>query len=462
MALNQFVMIKLLSLIAALSFSASLFASHAAGGYIRAEYEGPAANGNLQYRLSVSLWRERTGLQLGTQQVLQIDAAGIAAYDETLPIVSSQYYNGNLDLEYYETVITLNPNTTYTFSWHTCCRAPGITSIVGNSSAYGIYIYSELNTGTGRSHPEILARIVMHWANSDQYQNSVKAFNIDGDSVLYEFVPVLEYNMSAGPIAIPSSPPNPAAARPGMSNISSDGMIIMNGRNPAGITTEVYASAIDFTSIERASGLEVSLMHVDFMIINSGNVADFVKPLMSFDPKMTSVDAYSFRYNQQDTLRLSLDSIPRAGEWFYPSWVDSMIVYQGPTNNPQGVYLRMDFDSVYSNFRVPAVLRFYFGQDYAYDFHFTLSGTSGVGLAESEVRSLRCYPNPTNGEFRVELPQVAGELNVMDLNGRRVAEYNFSGDESELVVQAPESRGIYILVMIDEQGTVYSEQLSVF
>lgn len=452
----------LLSLIVVV-FSLDVSATHDAGGYIRAEYIGPSSNGNLMYRLKFTYYRWQAGIAYPQTTDIKVEQPGQFPAYATVSLDSSQLIGQRYAVHHYEGVVELEHNTNYLFSWGNCCRYGGISNLAGNSSTFGIHIFSGLYSGAGNSHPEILAPLALYWADSDEYQTSIRSVSINGDSIAYGFAPVYEYNSGLdSAIALPIEAPYPVPPRPGASTVFQDGMVAQDAHIPLGFQTLVYASAYEITSYDRATNQAIGLIHIDFSIWNNNDVQNFIKPVLKYDPKMTQGNAYSFRYNQMDTLKLSIDSIPRAGEWFLPSWIEAGLpVYQGATSNPLGVYLRVDLDSLNPVTKIPAVLRFYFGQDWVYDFNMELSGVSGVGIGERATLSLKCYPNPTTDEFTVSLPSDSGELHVIDLQGRRIARYSFGANGGELRVEAPTEPGNYVVLLISESGEVYSNLLSV-
>jgi hypothetical protein len=66
---------------------------------------------------------------------------------------------------------------------------------------------------------------------------------------------------------------------------------------------------------------------------------------------------------------------------------------------------------------------------------------------------LSVFPNPTQGEFTLEIPEgiSKGNVEIMDLLGNHVQEIPFQGDSS-LRIQLLGSAGIYILKLNTEQG----------
>ncbi len=78
-----------------------------------------------------------------------------------------------------------------------------------------------------------------------------------------------------------------------------------------------------------------------------------------------------------------------------------------------------------------------------------------VGLSESVDRNLSVYPNPSNGQFIVELngAEGVGTLNMMDMMGRRVytAGVNFTGTFRQSI-DLNVAKGTYVLQVITENG----------
>jgi subtilisin-like proprotein convertase family protein len=78
-----------------------------------------------------------------------------------------------------------------------------------------------------------------------------------------------------------------------------------------------------------------------------------------------------------------------------------------------------------------------------------------VGLSESLNGSLSVYPNPSNGQFIVELngAEGVGTLNIMDMMGRRVytAGVNFTGSFRQSI-DLNVAEGTYVLQVITENG----------
>lgn len=78
--------------------------------------------------------------------------------------------------------------------------------------------------------------------------------------------------------------------------------------------------------------------------------------------------------------------------------------------------------------------------------------TAPLGLAENQVETIRTAPNPSNGIFKLTLPDVTGNVTVTitDALGKTVFRKEFSGQEC-MVDLSPESRGIF-QVSVENQG----------
>jgi hypothetical protein len=81
--------------------------------------------------------------------------------------------------------------------------------------------------------------------------------------------------------------------------------------------------------------------------------------------------------------------------------------------------------------------------------------TSTVGLELEEVRhQVRLYPNPTQGEFRVEITsEQAFDYQLYDTIGRLIAKGTISGSKLEFSLQG-RPKGLYLLQLITSRGAV--------
>ncbi len=80
-------------------------------------------------------------------------------------------------------------------------------------------------------------------------------------------------------------------------------------------------------------------------------------------------------------------------------------------------------------------------------------------LSIEEVKgSIKVYPNPTNGRFKVVLPESESsvQIKVTDLTGKVLMEKNFQGHIFEAILE--NSKGVYLISVIGEH-TTYCERL---
>ncbi len=76
---------------------------------------------------------------------------------------------------------------------------------------------------------------------------------------------------------------------------------------------------------------------------------------------------------------------------------------------------------------------------------------------------LRIFPNPTNGNFQVILPQVEGSLNlaIYNLHGTRVRAQKLAAGTNSWRSEAQLRAGVYLLTITDEKGQRWTERFIV-
>ncbi len=84
-----------------------------------------------------------------------------------------------------------------------------------------------------------------------------------------------------------------------------------------------------------------------------------------------------------------------------------------------------------------------------------------IGVQEKEWTSVSVYPNPSNGQLRVELPEILKgqtELSVVDATGRTVYENRLSSSGSSLLnLNLQLENGIYTLLIQFSESNYYSQ-----
>jgi gliding motility-associated-like protein len=214
-------------------------ASHIIGGDIQYKYVGDSTGVANQYRIKLVLYRELTGIGLGTNQTVQIrsnscnittsvtvnlavpefSAATLGAYD-CIP-QSAATFSPMVNIYVgFVTLPTLCPD--YKIYWASCCRPPGITSIPG-SAGVGFYFEAELNntitTGPKNSSPTFVSTPLSYICTGGFINYLQNAFEINGDSLQYELIPAREDWPLGSPVAYGAgysftNPINTTAANP--------------------------------------------------------------------------------------------------------------------------------------------------------------------------------------------------------------------------------------------------------
>ncbi len=88
---------------------------------------------------------------------------------------------------------------------------------------------------------------------------------------------------------------------------------------------------------------------------------------------------------------------------------------------------------------------------------------STVGITEQLAGGLRTYPNPSNGTFRVELPQGAGinSLQVVDITGRTVANQALNGGNSSTQLHVEHLPSGYYMLVAEGTSIRYTTPISI-
>jgi subtilisin family serine protease len=72
-----------------------------------------------------------------------------------------------------------------------------------------------------------------------------------------------------------------------------------------------------------------------------------------------------------------------------------------------------------------------------------------LSLPDNPLASIRMYPNPTEDVVKMDIPGLMSiEVMVMDLNGRLLSSYDFSG-RKQVQIALPDEKGIYLIQLSD-------------
>ncbi|MEZ4937170.1 MAG: T9SS type A sorting domain-containing protein, partial [Crocinitomicaceae bacterium] len=82
-------------------------------------------------------------------------------------------------------------------------------------------------------------------------------------------------------------------------------------------------------------------------------------------------------------------------------------------------------------------------------------GERELGL---EIPLLKCYPNPTNNISTIELPDDSQVLELYDMQGRKIKEFNLENHLTQFQMDlAPFNNGIYILKLFSKSEKVIGQ-----
>jgi hypothetical protein len=140
-----------------------------------------------------------------------------------------------------------------------------------------------------------------------------------------------------------------------------------------------------------------------------------------------------------------------------------MVVDEGTTNSPTLLVGSHNWSSSANNKNDENTLIFHDNQELANIYYQAFKSrfdlNKNVGFAEVNfANSISCYPNPSNGQFTVEMNiEKATELtvNVFDLSGRNVYSMQqsaFAGNNIININASNLSKGTYLLQMINSEG----------
>ncbi|MBL0340376.1 MAG: hypothetical protein IPP71_05280 [Bacteroidetes bacterium] len=196
-------------------------ASHFVGGEIYYKW----VSGNT-YNVSASLYRDCSGIPAPTTIDLNynsISCSGNGTITLNLiglpvqisPICAASLPNSTcnggtlygVEQNFYEGTVTLPFNCNdWQFSYNTCCRNGAITNLT-NGAAYGTYISSMLNNLDVPFNNSVqFGNIPLNIINNiSTTQLSWNAFDVDGDSLIYELTPARDFNGSV-PVVLTYTP----------------------------------------------------------------------------------------------------------------------------------------------------------------------------------------------------------------------------------------------------------------
>lgn len=456
---------KVLLLVTLALGSTTATASHMNGGWIHAEYDG-TQNGKLRYILTLNLIYYTSGNPVSNTVIDVTSSNGSSTV--TVNLTATAPYDNELSLRALTGVALLDANTDYTFSYEECCRTPAINNI-HLPTTHGYYIWSELSTGQGNSLPVIIAPFSPVWPSGLNWKSSFRHTDRDGDSLSYSFSQVYELPSGGNTVtAIPvQSGWGSTASIPGTS-ITNDGMCF-GSYTSSGQVTEYLVIGMQVGSYDPISGVQNGMIHYDILQSVRSFQGAWTKPVLISDSIMTFSDRFAFRVNRADTLDFYLSNERLWGDFYYPYWADPYVdIYQDDIRdsingvNHKVTRLSVTPTSAQVGMELPMVLRFDYGNFFNYDYHFDASIESGLSTNTSELPSFNMYPNPVGGDyFTVESDGSLTALKIIDLTGRRIANYVLLEGVTEHQVSTPETPGVYLVMILNRNQSLATSRLVV-
>ena len=196
-------------------------ASHILGGDIQYKYVGDSTGVTGQYRIKLVIYREQSGVGLGTAQTVTINApscnlttnvtcslaqpefsaASLGAYDCIPQGTSGSFFSPMVNIYVGYVTLTQICND-YVMYWQSCCRPFGVTGIA-NSGGAGFYFEAELNNTLGYNSAPAFVSIPLSYICTGGYINYLQnAYEKDGDSINYELIPAREFAWGNGGVSV--------------------------------------------------------------------------------------------------------------------------------------------------------------------------------------------------------------------------------------------------------------------
>lgn len=118
----------------------------------------------------------------------------------------------------------------------------------------------------------------------------------------------------------------------------------------------------------------------------------------------------------------------------------------------------------YGEFRIEAIFNnSALGKEMKYPSElFSIEKNTGISTLHSNSNELQIYPNPSNGNFKLYLPQGAEKsytLNIYSIEGKHVLSKEINRDLQEVAIDLSGFKGVYTIILKSEKG-VYQKQVT--
>ncbi|NVK04497.1 MAG: T9SS type A sorting domain-containing protein [Flavobacteriia bacterium] len=440
----------LLTLTALLGLSVMASASHMMGGYIAATCADDPNTTPLEYKVQAYLIYDLAGIAY-PQQITVSDGNGGT---ETLLQVSAttiQLGTYTADVVLYEATVDLMANTTYDFSYSTCCRSQAFQNINGSAA---IYFNTMISTGSScNSSPSMLTPLALTWPQNLPWFSAFTTVDPDWDFLFYE----LDELQDAAGSSIPyDTTAYGANGWPALDSVT--GIFTMTAPNLGFYGIGFVIHAVD------GSGQVTSTTRVDFPIGVLPPPSSAGSNFIQIGVPAAVTNGYAnFNVSAPDTIYSGCYSDSSvSAQVFYPNSVDSNEVYIDIQSQKHAGSATVEFSwapTVSGSIdEFPVVIR-YESEGWSKDYVFMARKNNDVGTEELEVNALKLYPNPSTGSFTLEFEAGARNLRVLDLQGRAIASESIDANSTSISKDLDLESGVYFVEVEFANGSVAVQAL---
>ncbi len=181
-------------------------ASHIVGGYINYEYTGTGTD----YKFRIKLYRDCGGISAPSAVILNFSSVSCGLnFTNILTLVDSSqiptnscagfapsYCQGGTIFGYeeyiFESIINVPPCSDWVVNYNICCRNGDVTNVI-NPDSYSMHVETTFNNldFPGNSSPQFNTTPISYYCVGVPSFKDYSAIDVDGDSLHYEFVPIL-------------------------------------------------------------------------------------------------------------------------------------------------------------------------------------------------------------------------------------------------------------------------------
>jgi len=463
----------LLAFVFILSLSLSALATHIMGGEIIAEH-----NGNNNYRILLTMYRDTVGINTDSVQTFNIWHNGSIINTITTnmdpnanhPIFGFQqgtllpYFPYGVEMYFFSDTVTLPGAGEYTISWDNCCRNGAIQNLPAPLQVDMRLFTTVTVSPQGNSTPYFMVKPVVYLPVNTPWQYSPLPYDVDGDSLSwYLGTPHESSNNSANGSQIsgytdpPSDPTGVISIDPITGTISWTASMLGNWVYT--VVCEEFRNGVKIGEIRR---------DMQFIVLPAGNMPRFSN--LGQIPTVNGYSRWTVGINQLQHLTLlaeddDLHDVIRFEAYGKPFLLSNPPnFYQHSTGNGNEIAAIISWTPTMSEVSADpylVVLRLMDGT-FMYDDVIYIEVVASSEIEEIEKSTLGVFPNPSNGMINVPVNLFeAGNLTfkIYDLAGKVVYEKtsHFNAGNHMVIIPTELNSGQYML-SVDQNDIHLGEQ----